>query len=145
MHLPVLRAIAVLRLYTVANIGVTTLVFAGDFESTEVMRETLVGNVILWSLIAVGAMYVIDSFINDVLPEKFTADFTKRWRVLGFMTLAILLGSSAFLIGASHGPSYIIIRCIVEALAAVASAFLGLREVLDRQNYPSERRRSSPF
>ena len=83
---------AALRFYVSGSVGVTAAIAGWDPYSQHrfAMSEDGFGGLIAISLLAfIAALGILDVFINDVLPERFSLVCTHRHRHVVFMMLAI--------------------------------------------------------
>jgi hypothetical protein len=132
-----------LRLYVACSMFVTASIAAGEPES--MLWKALstghpAGVVLLGVAFVASFVAMLDTIINDVLPSKYVLYGTKRWRHLGFMFLAILSSAEAFFILKNFGPSTILLRYMLDAIAATCVTFLGLRELVVFPNIERRRR-----
>lgn len=125
------RLSAALRFYLCASVLVTAAVAAIDpwSQHRAAMSEDgyggLIGTVCLGALAVIG---IIDVFINDVLPAKFSIRCTHRHRHVVFMLIAI--GQIALVLALARAddlkPS--VIRYVLDAGAALWIAVMGVMQ-----------------
>ena len=72
---------------------------------------------------------LLDTVVNECRFIPFTSKHTMRWRQLGYMVLAVFSASTAFVILSSNGYHPVILRYLLDSVAAATVAVLGLRDL----------------
>lgn len=101
---------------------------AGTLLTVLVQSPADVGRVLTFTLMAIAvSLGTVDAFINDLLPEEYSAPFALRWRYVIFIALA---GGQTSLIYSAvifDSVNFEVVRYAIDALAAAGAAVLDLR------------------
>lgn len=133
MKHPITQPLIALRLYVALSLFISYIIMGTVPQAIvyKVMIEsTYGGSYFVLVAFTLALIAVADTVVNDMLPDRYVLIHTKRWRHMGFMSLAIMSAAQAFFILESIGPTVLVFRYVLDAVAATSVAFLGLKELM---------------
>lgn len=120
------------RLYVSASVLITcniSLNVPKSLVSQAVWNGEPLGVFFLSLSTILAAIGLVDTIVNDCWFIPFNSKHTLRWRQLGYMVLSVFSASTAFVILSSNGYHPVILRYLIDSVAAAAVAVLGLRDL----------------
>lgn len=120
------------RVYVSASILITcniSFYVPKSLTSQAVWNGEPLGMLFLVLSTILAAIGLLDTIVNECRFIPFTSQHTMRWRQLGYMILAVFSASTAFVILSSHGYHPVILRYLLDSVAAAVVAILGLRDL----------------
>lgn len=120
------------RLYVSASVLVTCNISMNvptSLVSRAVWNGEPLGVLFLALSTVLAVIGLLDTIVNECRFIPFNSKHTLRWRQLGYMGLAIFSACTAFIILSSNGYHPVILRYLLDSVAASAVAILGLRDL----------------
>ena len=74
-------------------------------------------------LACIAGLSIVDTIVNDLMPERFHLRWAKNYRHLIYMALGMGMLSLAYIIAKAEGASYLLIAPCIHAAVAVCIAF----------------------
>jgi hypothetical protein len=107
------------------NIAIFTFLAPESLSAQAVHKVGPMGFLLLATLAFVSMMAIADNAVNDFLPERFQL-FTKRYRHVGFMSMAIALVMLGGLVAIRTGATVVLMSYLLPAAFAVIVAWTDL-------------------
>lgn len=141
---PPSKAFLPMRLYLCFSTLVVSLISLASHDSlnaTLIAKSGVSGYIVTWTLLLFGLIGLLDAFINDILPDRWSFPTAAYYRHLGFIAIASLNVAFLLTMAKNNTVTWLSARYFLDACFCAFVAYGHVKVNLKSRRYLGEERR----